>query len=154
MRQRTTKKSKSKSKAKSKRITTTKKEQGRFDFSLEKSRGESLIGSKKKHGLSIYSENLREELSICSNKIPLNLKAKIFNRLDPKSLATLCMTSKKCHENYCQNKRLWDNFAVVKFDTIAPTGVNYFNYYYGREIYEISRLKKQTIILKMGRLNH
>ena len=97
-----------------------------------------IITIEKKHGQSIYSEKTRDESLICSNKIPVSLKLQIFNQLDAQSLAKLCITSKNCQENYCQNKRLWDNFARVKFDTIAPEGINYFNYYYHREIYEIN----------------
>ena len=45
-------------------------------------------------------------------------------------------------------KRLWDNFARDKFDTIAPEGVNYFEYYYGRKIYEIDSDETKRIFPK------
>ena len=108
-------------------------------------RPKRIITIKKEHGRSIYSEKVQKESLICSNKLPVALKAKILLRLDPESLAKLCLTSKKCQENYCQNKRLWDNFAIVKFDTIAPDGVNYFEYYYGRKLYEIDSVDTEQV---------
>lgn len=101
-----------------------------------KSKG--IITIKKEHGRSGVSRKSREPSLICSNKIATVIKGKIMATMDPQSLAKVCMVSKNCQELFCQNKRVWDYFALIKFDTIAPEGVNYFEYYYGREIYFIN----------------
>ena len=43
-------------------------------------------------------------------------------------------------------KSLWDKFAVDKFDKIAPEGVNYFEYYHGRQIHVIDSEETKRIL--------